>query len=235
MASLSLPTTSLPMPSSPTFPLAATTAVRIVATSSMSATYSTVPWPRASRAVADRRQASAACARPRLRCRSCMGGLRWVGDDWPRSLRGVPLRNTATIVERLRSETHVAEGPRAGKTRLAPGSGPPTPPGAGTGPSGKGGAVPSHREPPADRVARRAVRGAHGRAARRGAPTAATRLGRRPRGRTARRAILVAMAAVAAGAAGCVKTPATTVTPVVTGLDHPWDVAFTPDGTLLYT
>ena len=26
-----------------------------------------------------------------------------------------------------------------------------------------------------------------------------------------------------------------TVTPVVTGLDHVWDIGFTPDGTMLYT
>jgi aldose sugar dehydrogenase len=44
---------------------------------------------------------------------------------------------------------------------------------------------------------------------------------------------LVAVAAVALH--GCLATPPLTVTPVVTGLDHVWDIGFTPDGTMLFT
>ena len=44
---------------------------------------------------------------------------------------------------------------------------------------------------------------------------------------------LVAVAAVTLH--GCLATPSFTVTPVVTGLDHVWDIGFTPDGTMLFT
>src|SRR3954462_13910568 len=42
-------------------------------------------------------------------------------------------------------------------------------------------------------------------------------------------------AALVAALSGCLATPRFTVTTVVTGLDHVWDIGFTPDGTMLYT
>jgi glucose/arabinose dehydrogenase len=49
-----------------------------------------------------------------------------------------------------------------------------------------------------------------------------------------RLAVAVAVAA-AVGLSGCIATPSFTVTPVATGLDHVWDIGFTPDGTMLFT
>jgi aldose sugar dehydrogenase len=57
------------------------------------------------------------------------------------------------------------------------------------------------------------------------------------RGRTRRwRPLTLALlVALALGVSGCLQTPPYTVSTVVSGLDHPWDVGFTPDGTMLYT
>jgi glucose/arabinose dehydrogenase len=46
-------------------------------------------------------------------------------------------------------------------------------------------------------------------------------------------ALVAAASAVALH--GCIATPHFTVTPVVIGLDHVWDIGFTPDGTMLFT
>ena len=45
----------------------------------------------------------------------------------------------------------------------------------------------------------------------------------------------VVAAAVVVGLNGCIAAPSFTVTPVVSGLDHVWDIGFTPDGTMLFT
>ncbi|MDQ1678455.1 MAG: aldose sugar dehydrogenase [Actinomycetota bacterium] len=57
------------------------------------------------------------------------------------------------------------------------------------------------------------------------------------RGRALAVAALVGVTAtlIAAPPVTAATTPAVTVTTVVSGLSHPWDVAFTPGGTLLYT
>jgi glucose/arabinose dehydrogenase len=51
----------------------------------------------------------------------------------------------------------------------------------------------------------------------------------------ARAAVAALTAAAVVSLSGCVATPPMTVTPLVTGLDHVWDIGFTPDGTMLYT
>jgi aldose sugar dehydrogenase len=56
-----------------------------------------------------------------------------------------------------------------------------------------------------------------------------------PRRSPRRRALALALVVAAAGLGGCVQTPPLTETTVVTGLDHVWDIAFLPDGTMLYT
>jgi glucose/arabinose dehydrogenase len=47
--------------------------------------------------------------------------------------------------------------------------------------------------------------------------------------------VLVVLGAVLALAGGCLAPPPTTVTPVVANLSIPWDVQWTPDGTMLFT
>jgi aldose sugar dehydrogenase len=47
-------------------------------------------------------------------------------------------------------------------------------------------------------------------------------------------AVLVGLLSLV-GLSGCVGGPALSVSTAVSGLDHPWDVAFTPDGTMIYT
>src|SRR4051794_37757898 len=42
-------------------------------------------------------------------------------------------------------------------------------------------------------------------------------------------------AALVAVAAGCVVPPVTRVSTVVSGLDHPWDLAFLPNGNMVFT
>ncbi len=54
-------------------------------------------------------------------------------------------------------------------------------------------------------------------------------------GRRLRAAALVVVALASVGFTGCIQNPPMTVTPVVTGLDHVWDIGFLPDGTMLYT
>jgi glucose/arabinose dehydrogenase len=46
---------------------------------------------------------------------------------------------------------------------------------------------------------------------------------------------IAASVSLALGVGGCLKTPPYTVTTVVSGLNHVWDIGFTPDGTMLYT
>jgi aldose sugar dehydrogenase len=48
-------------------------------------------------------------------------------------------------------------------------------------------------------------------------------------------AALVPLASPAAAAVPPPATPHLTVTPIVSGLDHPWDTAFVPDGTMFFT
>jgi aldose sugar dehydrogenase len=59
----------------------------------------------------------------------------------------------------------------------------------------------------------------------------------RGRGRTRRRRPLAValLVPLALAISGCLPTPPYSVSTVVSGLDHPWDVGFTPDGTMLYT
>ena len=54
-------------------------------------------------------------------------------------------------------------------------------------------------------------------------------------GRRLRAVALVVVSLASLGFTGCIQNPPMTVTPVVTGLDHVWDIGFTPDGTMLYT
>jgi glucose/arabinose dehydrogenase len=61
-----------------------------------------------------------------------------------------------------------------------------------------------------------------------GAPTV------RPRRARRLGVVLAALGVVVATTTSC-DPPAMTVTPVVTGLAQPWDIAFTPDGTMLFT
>ncbi len=57
--------------------------------------------------------------------------------------------------------------------------------------------------------------------------------GSTPRGRWP--AMTAAVLALAAAGAGCANPPAFTTTTLVSGLSVPWDLAFTPDGALLFT
>jgi glucose/arabinose dehydrogenase len=50
-----------------------------------------------------------------------------------------------------------------------------------------------------------------------------------------RLATAVVVATLVVALCGCLRTPPLTVTTVVTGLDHVWDIGFTPDGTMLFT
>jgi aldose sugar dehydrogenase len=60
-------------------------------------------------------------------------------------------------------------------------------------------------------------------------------MGRRGRTGWWRPLAIGALVPLALALSGCLRTPQYTVTTVVSGLTHVWDIGFTPDGTMLYT